>query len=162
MAIETFQGDTRFLSSMFMVHNWLMSREGILVPASENLYQADKFLDDDHREYVLQARHGLASKRRAGELVERGVPMRPDWDEVKVSHMARFTLHKFVANPDIAGRLMGTYDQELIEGNTWGDNFWGVCPPGSRNGQNWLGRILVDVRARLMEGNVPPISELII
>ena len=32
---------------------------------------------------------------------------------------------------------------KLVEGNTWGDRFWGVC---GGVGLNWLGRLLMQVR----------------
>jgi predicted NAD-dependent protein-ADP-ribosyltransferase YbiA (DUF1768 family) len=48
--------------------------------------------------------------------------------------------------------LLATGDRDLIEGNTWHDNFWGVCscpkctfPPIPQT--NWLGKILVEERA---------------
>ena len=58
---------------------------------------------------------------------------------------------------DDAGRivlgkaLLATGSAELQEGNDWGDVYWGVCPPLSGRGQNYLGRILMKVRAELRE-----------
>jgi predicted NAD-dependent protein-ADP-ribosyltransferase YbiA (DUF1768 family) len=63
--------------------------------------------------------------------------------------MRYWVREKFTRNPDIASLLVATGDEELVEGNNWGDTFWGVCPPGSDNGQNWLGRILTDQREDL-------------
>jgi hypothetical protein len=42
--------------------------------------------------------------------------------------------------------LLATGDKELIEGNTWGDTFWGVC---NGIGQNHLGKILMAKRTEL-------------
>jgi predicted NAD-dependent protein-ADP-ribosyltransferase YbiA (DUF1768 family) len=53
---------------------------------------------------------------------------------------------KFSKDPVLRQRLLDTGDQDLVEGNTWGDTFWGVC---RGQGSNWLGRILMDVRAEL-------------
>lgn len=39
--------------------------------------------------------------------------------------------------------LLKTGDEELVEGNTWGDTFWGVC---KGKGRNELGKILMKVR----------------
>jgi predicted NAD-dependent protein-ADP-ribosyltransferase YbiA (DUF1768 family) len=39
---------------------------------------------------------------------------------------------------------MKTKPFELIEGNTWGDKYWGQCPIG--NGRNELGKILMAIR----------------
>jgi predicted NAD-dependent protein-ADP-ribosyltransferase YbiA (DUF1768 family) len=42
--------------------------------------------------------------------------------------------------------LIDTGDQELIEGNWWGDVIWGVC---NGKGENHLGKILMEVRKEL-------------
>lgn len=39
--------------------------------------------------------------------------------------------------------------RELIEGNTWGDTFWGVC---RGKGENNLGKILMRLRSELAQG----------
>lgn len=43
-------------------------------------------------------------------------------------------------------QLLATGGVELIEGNDWGDAFWGVC---GGYGQNWLGVLLMLVRSEL-------------
>jgi len=53
---------------------------------------------------------------------------------------------KFEQNPDLAAKLIATGDEELVEGNTWGDTYWGVC---RGVGQNKLGKILMNVRQEL-------------
>jgi predicted NAD-dependent protein-ADP-ribosyltransferase YbiA (DUF1768 family) len=40
--------------------------------------------------------------------------------------------------------LQETRPYELIEGNNWGDKFWGQSPLGT--GRNELGKILMSVR----------------
>ena len=45
-------------------------------------------------------------------------------------------------------KLLATGDAELVEENTWGDTFWGVCN-GRR--ENMLGTLLMDIRALLRE-----------
>ena len=35
---------------------------------------------------------------------------------------------------------------ELVEGNTWGDRYWGVY---NGQGKNWLGRLLMQVRGEI-------------
>ena len=47
-------------------------------------------------------------------------------------------------------QLLDTGDQELVEYNTWGDTYWGVCTR-IRQGQNWLGKILMEVREELQK-----------
>ena len=43
----------------------------------------------------------------------------------------------------MASRLINTGDAILIEGNTWGDTYWGVC---DGVGENRLGKLLMEVR----------------
>ena len=42
--------------------------------------------------------------------------------------------------------LLGTGEMELVEENTWGDRFWGVC---RGEGKNHLGRLLMQVREEM-------------
>jgi len=53
---------------------------------------------------------------------------------------------------DLRAKLLATGNEELIEGNTWGDTFWGVC---DGKGLNKLGQLLMVVRQmyRVIEGN---------
>jgi predicted NAD-dependent protein-ADP-ribosyltransferase YbiA (DUF1768 family) len=58
---------------------------------------------------------------------------------------------KFSTHQELRERLLATGEAELIEGNTWNDTFWGVC---KGEGQNWLGKILMEVRKELAEVEV--------
>ena len=46
----------------------------------------------------------------------------------------------------LALRLVETGTEELVEGNDWGDTYWGVC---KGTGKNMLGKILMEVREEL-------------
>ena len=61
---------------------------------------------------------------------------------------------KFAQNPTLAQALIDTGDADLIEGNTWNDNYWGVCECArcrseGIKGQNKLGQILMAERKAL-------------
>ena len=65
--------------------------------------------------------------------------------------MHDIVLAKFTQNPDLKAKLIATCDEYLLEGNTWHDNYWGVCLcNGSKCldkvGKNKLGLILMQVR----------------
>lgn len=60
--------------------------------------------------------------------------------------MRRLVWRKFTDDPYLAELLLATGDEELVEGNVWGDTFWGVC---EGKGENWLGKILMDIRKEL-------------
>jgi len=144
--IERFRGDHYFLSNMYELSTWLETPEGIAVPTSEHAYQSARFADDFARRAVARARDGKEAKSFAHELIEQGMPQLENWETVKVDIMESIVREKFRCNLILAEELAATGQLGLFEGNTWGDNFWGVSPVGSRNGYNHLGRILMTIR----------------
>jgi len=76
----------------------------------------------------------------------RKVSLRPDWESVKVRVMYEVCLDKFTTNPDLRTKLLGTGDARLVEGNTWGDTYWGMY---HGRGSNMLGNILMIIRDEL-------------
>jgi predicted NAD-dependent protein-ADP-ribosyltransferase YbiA (DUF1768 family) len=67
--------------------------------------------------------------------------------KVRVTVMKAVVRMKFLQNPELLKQLKETGDEELIEGNTWHDNFWGICYCGKcKKGLNTLGKILMEVR----------------
>ena len=69
-----------------------------------------------------------------------------DWEEVKDQIMYEICLAKFTQNEELKEKLLATGNEELVEGNTWHDTYWGVC---NRRGKNKLGKILMRVRSEL-------------
>jgi predicted NAD-dependent protein-ADP-ribosyltransferase YbiA (DUF1768 family) len=72
----------------------------------------------------------------------RSVHLRTDWEQIKVGLMCGLVSQKF-QDPKLKQMLLDTGDQELIEGNYWFDDFWGVH---NGKGKNQLGKILMLVR----------------
>lgn len=159
--IGTFRGEHFFLSNMKPLENWIETDQGVLVPTAEHAYQAAKFEDPDVHYEIAHARaktdttkahaDGVASKDLAHEFIEAGIVVRPDWEIAKLSIMYVSVQQKFFKNEELAALLVATGDEELVEGNHWGDVYWGVSPIGSNTGENHLGRILMRVRGELME-----------
>jgi ribA/ribD-fused uncharacterized protein len=136
--IKTFDGENAFLSNFAHAE---MVWDNIVWPTSEHAYQAAKSLDRDVRlTFSRMKSPGVA--KRAGKHVL----LRPDWESVKVDLMKEIVRAKFEQNPDLKQRLIATAGQHLEEGNWWNDKFWGVCPAGSSNGKNMLGKILMELR----------------
>lgn len=134
MVIDSFRGEYRFLSNFYACP---IVYEGDLYPSLEHAFQAAKTTDPDERRVVRTATTA-GNAKRAG----RKVTKRDDWDDVRVSVMRELLLQKF-SDPQLRQRLQSTGNAELIEGNDWGDVFWGVC---RGRGENWLGRLLMEVR----------------
>jgi ribA/ribD-fused uncharacterized protein len=115
--------------------------EGLLYACAENAYQAAKTLDPEKRREFQALRPGQA--KRAG----RKLILRLDWEQVKVDVMYQIVKDKFTRHRKLRELLLSS-NEELLEGNTWGDTFWGVC---RGVGQNHLGRILMRVRDELSD-----------
>lgn len=73
----------------------------------------------------------------------RKVELRPDWEHFKIEAMRMCLVNKFGYNDELADKLLATGDRDLVEGNYWNDEFWGVSWKG---GQNNLGKLLMEVR----------------
>lgn len=116
--------------------------KGIKFPTSEHAYQAAKATNAEDRDWVAEAKTPGAAKRRG-----RSIEVRPDWDQIKDGVMLTILRAKF-ANNELAEELINTYPAELVEGNTWGDTYWGVC---NGVGQNKLGNLLMRIRNELMQ-----------
>jgi ribA/ribD-fused uncharacterized protein len=135
--IDSFSGKYRFLSNFYPAKVVL---DGFFYKTTEHAYQAAKTLDEFKREQIRLA-------ETAGEAKKLGqkVKLRHDWDEVKIEVMTDLVRQKFQNEP-LKNKLLETGDAELIEGNTWGDVFWGVC---NGVGKNNLGKVLMRVRQEL-------------
>jgi len=139
--IIEFQGPYRFLSNFWpATFVW----DGIFWSCSENAYVAAKTLDRATRLQISKIANPGAAKRFG-----RKMKLRDDWDQVKFGLMEEIVRAKFSQNPGLAKQLVDTGDAVLDEGNTWNDRIWGISPPGSGNGENWLGRILMKIRDEL-------------
>lgn len=113
-------------------------------PSVEHAYQAYKSLNEDTRELIRKAKTPHEAKK-----LGRCVQLRHDWDNVKISLMHTFLYQKF-DNPFLASMLIDTGESQLIHVNTWNDRVWGVC---LGTGENWLGRILMEIRQDLILTN---------
>lgn len=134
--IEKFQGEYRFLSNFYPAKVIL---DGIEFPSVENAYQAAKNFNKERR--LLFVNLSASQAKREGKKTV----LRPDWEQVKIPVMTVLVTDKFTRNSDLQELLLGT-EAELVEGNTWGDRFWGVC---KGKGENHLGKILMKVREEL-------------
>lgn len=133
--IDSFHGKYRFLSNFYpsIVHY-----DGIFYPSSEHAFQAAKSLELRKRLAIAKL-ESPGDAKKAGKVLE----LRPDWDLIRDQIMFDIVLLKFAMRDSIKNQLLATGDQELVEGNTWGDKYWGVC---DGEGENKLGKILMKVR----------------
>jgi ribA/ribD-fused uncharacterized protein len=143
--IKSFSGDYRFLSNFYPVEVVL---DGVTYPTVENAYQAAKTLDLEKRQDFLDVLPGFA--KRLGQRLG----IRPDWNDVKLDIMTRLNEQKYM-QPDLRKKLCDTYPQDIVEGNTWGDTFWGVC---DGKGSNHLGKILMAIRMQILIDDIREVT----
>ena len=142
--IDSFTGKYRFLSNYY--DPCPVKYEGRTYRNSEAAYQAQKCLDESKKELF----RNLTPDEAKG--FGKRVAIIPEWNERKAEIMQKIVHEKFVQHPELAERLHETGAEELREGNTWHDNFFGDCKcPECRDipGQNWVGLILMEEREML-------------
>lgn len=136
--IDSFSGEHRFLSNFYPC---TIRLGGADYPSTEHAFQAAKTLDPDERLYIETLCATPAEAKRAG----RRVKMRADWNAIRDDVMLACLRQKFSREP-LRSKLLTTGDQPLVEGNHWGDTYWGVC---RGKGENRLGELLMQVREEL-------------
>ncbi len=138
--IDSFHGRWRFLSNF---HPAPIVFEGIQYATTEHAYQAAKALDHKQKLYVASMPTPGKAKR-AG----RNVDIREDWEDIKIDVMRACLRLKFMQGTQLANLLAQTAPAQLVEGNSWGDTFWGQC---EGKGENHLGKLLMERRQELLD-----------
>ena len=140
--IINFDEKYAFLSNFFYAP---FVYEDNIYPTNEHFFQAMKTLNPEERRKIAEAKTPGVAKR-----LGRKVQLREDWEKVKIDIMRRGIELKFKAHIHLIEKLIETGNADLIEGNTWHDNFWGIClcPKCQGRGQNHLGRLLMETRER--------------
>lgn len=135
--ITSFTGANRFLSNFYPC---AVTLDFFTYTSVEHAYQAAKCANFQRsiRSQIRTCQTPGMAKRLGAKAI-----LSPDWVTRKVKVMADLLEQKFAPDTDLAGRLLETGDRELIEGNLWGDVFWGVC---NGIGENNLGKLLMERR----------------
>lgn len=139
MIIDKFKGEYKFLSNFYPSN---ITIDGITYPTAEHAYQAAK-TNDIHEKLFIRDLPTPGKAKRAG----RRLTLRKDWEEVKVDVMYNIVSAKFndsISSSRLGDLLLTTLGNNIVEGNSWGDTFWGVNEDG--DGLNILGEILMRVR----------------
>lgn len=150
--INSFRGEHAFLSNFYQaVFEW----RGRRWFCGEQAFQYAK-TDYPRDDYLGRATARDLAKRlldtgnpKTAKKYGREIPLDTKfWNQHRVQIMREITHAKFAtAGNDIAGKLIRTGDAMLIEGNDWGDKFWGRClENGQWVGLNKLGVILMEER----------------
>jgi len=136
--IYGFHGEFRWLSNFWPAE---VVYGGITFPTVEHAYQAAKSNDKEVHELMSILRTpGIAKS------VGKSVPMRSDWEDVKIEIMTKLVRQKFSFHSELGNKLQATGDAMIVEANTWRDRFWGKH---GGTGKNHLGIILMTIRDEL-------------
>lgn len=111
-------------------------------PSVEHAFQAAKTTNPEERRRIREAKTPGKAKS-----LGRQVTLRPGWPIVKLKVMKSLVKQKFIKG-ELRDKLIATGEEELIEGNSWNDHYWGVC---NGHGENHLGKILMDVRSEVAQ-----------
>ena len=134
--IDSFDGKYRFLSNFY---NSKVIYEGLEYLSIEAAFQAAKTTDIMER--LAFTKYDPSQAKKEG----RRIKLRSDWEKIKLGVMENLVRQKF-NQPSFKEKLIGTGNEELVEGNWWNDTFWGVC---NGEGQNNLGKILMKIRKEI-------------
>jgi ribA/ribD-fused uncharacterized protein len=136
--ITKFRGANRYLSNFWECN---VTYQGFRYYSTEHAYQAQKAKNEETKKYIAYLPTPAEAKRYGKKI-----SIRDDWEDVKLKIMEDLVRIKFNENEDLRLKLLETDYMLLIEGNEWGDTFWGFC---RGKGENHLGKILMKVRDEL-------------
>lgn len=139
--IDSFLGEYRFLSNFYM---YPVHYDGVLYPSNEHAFVAAKTEDKELRAEMLRTCRTANEAKKFGRYQ---IKLRKGWDDIRIDVMKELLREKFT-NSNLREKLLATGNRELIEGNTWGDKFWGVC---DSEGKNNLGKLLMEIRKELRD-----------
>ena len=134
--IKEFKDEYRWLSNFVPAKITLGKRTFASV---EHAYQSEKSDDPDWKTYCTLETNPAVVKRQAKNVI-----LRKNWDEMRDHIMIDCLIQKFSQEP-YKQLLLDTKNEEIQEGNYWGDDYWGVNLKTGK-GQNKLGKIIMRIR----------------
>lgn len=138
--IKEFRGKYAFLSNFYECD----IRYGSLrFKSVESAFQALKSKDYNVRKMFENL--SPADSKKLGRKIE----LREDWSDIRIKVMLYLVRLKF-KDKELRKKLLETGYEEIVEGNWWNDEYWGVNLKNNK-GNNYLGRILMIVRKELRD-----------
>lgn len=134
-----FRGELSFCSNFYPC---VVTYQGVKFPTSEHAFQWAKCKRQEDKDKILNTPSATEAKKigKAAELID-------NWNGLRLGIMCDILESKF-SNDQLAAKLLATGDLHLEEKNYWHDYWWGTC---NGKGENWLGRILMDIRSKIRE-----------
>lgn len=156
--VSEFRGEYSFLSNYYKApFTW----RGLKFPTAEHAFAYGKTLFMDDRHAQMRAQQAIHFNAQSpGEAKKMGRAVKIDlveWERHKVMYMREIVHAKFMTSEEsLVGPLINTGAMMLVEGNDWGDYFWGRCKDknGVWTGLNTLGAILMEERGWWSRGSL--------
>lgn len=142
--ITKFVGEDYYLSNFYSAP---VKLGNLTFKTNEAAFQAAKYkvmTGTQQEQYAYIA--AILACETPGETKKLGKQVAIDldkWEQIKVRCMRDIVRAKFDQNENLKIKLMATGAALLVEGNDWGDTFWGRC---NGKGGNVLGSILMELR----------------
>lgn len=133
---------------------------GVRILTAEALYQACRFPHLPHVQKLIIEQNSPMTAKMKGKPYRSD--SRPDWDAVRVKIMRWCLRAKLIQNfAEFSRLLLATRDRPIVE-ESRKDDFWGAKPiePEVLVGQNVLGRLLMELREELRDGDRWPAQDL--
>ncbi len=144
--ITSFRGEYHFLSNFYQSPFFF---QGLTYPNAEAAFQAQKCASEEGKmKYTLQK-----NPVRAKQMGKKEPHLPKNWEQISYGIMKEILKAKF-SDPVLAEKLKATGGATLEEENHWHDNLWGNCTCEKcreKEGQNRLGKLLMEIRAGLTE-----------
>lgn len=141
--INKFEGKYHFLSNFFIKP---ITYNGLKFTNVEAAFQSQKTLDLNE-----QAAFQEMNPSQAKSAGRRIINLRPDWTTTERDRVMTELCRIKFSNPEMKTLLLQTGNEELVEGNDWGDIYWGIY---NGIGFNKLGKILMQIREEI-KGDSP-------
>ncbi|WP_049757812.1 NADAR family protein [Magnetococcus marinus] len=110
----------------------------------EHYFQAAKFADPQQRARIYACPSPMTAALMGKD---RSIPIRADWDAIKLDVMRQALNAKFDTHQQIHDFLQATHPYPLLNYTAF-DPFWGQDKRG--HGQNQLGKLLMERRSRML------------
>jgi hypothetical protein len=137
--IKEFQKEYRWLSN-FMPVNIILDEEEY--SSVEHAYQSAKSDDQDWKQFCILESNPAEVRRQS-----RNVVLKKDWNIIKDEIMLQLLKQKFSQEP-YKHLLLDTKNEQIQEGNYWGDTYWGVDLK-TGEGENRLGKMIMKIRQEI-------------
>jgi len=133
-----FKNEYDWLSNFYPV---VIDINNIKYSSVEHAYQSKKSDDMIWKLYC-------ASNISASDIKKESkkIKILTNWDNIRLIKMYECLIQKFNQEP-FKTKLLNTGNANIQEGNTWGDEFWGINVNKNPNyGENHLGRLIMKIR----------------